>query len=183
LIGYFILFNVVVLPLLGWVLGCQWSNIMNKRFRVKAQAFVELALIMPVILLLIMGSLDLTRLFFTKVLLTNAAREGVSYLSYHKVDKDPVASCIETVNGVSTVIGVNKPYCGTTKAIRSELRDSGIVLANVTITIPTTGSYVCCTVGSAVEVKVQYTVTNLSIFRMFYGTVPLSSTVRMVVLQ
>ena len=49
----------------------------------KGQAAVELALILPVILLILMGLLDLGRLFYFEVAITNAAREGARYGAAH----------------------------------------------------------------------------------------------------
>jgi len=54
----------------------------------KGQALVELALTLPLILLLILGAMDFGRLFYTKLVLTNAAREGANYLAYHPDDKE-----------------------------------------------------------------------------------------------
>ena len=45
------------------------------------QSLVEFALIIPILLLLVMGALELGRLFYIKVTLHNAAREGAYYLS------------------------------------------------------------------------------------------------------
>jgi Flp pilus assembly protein TadG len=47
----------------------------------KGQALVELALTLPLILLLILGAMDFGRMFYHKIILTNAAREGANYLS------------------------------------------------------------------------------------------------------
>jgi len=50
---------------------------------IKGQAIVELAIILPLLLLMIMGAFDFARAFYTKTTLTNAAREGAYYISYH----------------------------------------------------------------------------------------------------
>ncbi len=44
--------------------------------RERGAAAVEFALILPVFLLLIAGAIDLTRMMYTQVVVTNAAREG-----------------------------------------------------------------------------------------------------------
>lgn len=60
---------------------------MNKRMgkrqgvQQKGQALVELALTLPLILLLILGAVDFGRMFYHKIVITNAAREGANYLS------------------------------------------------------------------------------------------------------
>lgn len=50
---------------------------MSRRYR--GQAAVELALILPVMLLILMGMLDLGRLFYYEEAMANAAREGARY--------------------------------------------------------------------------------------------------------
>jgi PKD repeat protein len=44
--------------------------------RSRGQSLVELALVLPILLLLVAGALDLGRVFFASVTITNAAREG-----------------------------------------------------------------------------------------------------------
>ena len=46
------------------------------RTRQKAQAIVELALILPILLLLLMGIVELGRIFMAQHTITNATREG-----------------------------------------------------------------------------------------------------------
>lgn len=126
-----------------------------------AQALLEFALIVPLLLLLIMGVLDFGRAFFIKITLTNAAREGAYYLSYNPSDK---TNC---VGGVC--------YQGTIKAIQNEAYSIGINITPADVTITN-----CCTTGQYVEVKVRQTV-QLTIYRVFYGPLVLNSTSRMVV--
>jgi len=64
---------------------------MRERLAVKSirgQALVEVALTLPLLLLLILGAMDFGRMFYTKIILTNAAREGANYLArnYHDTD-------------------------------------------------------------------------------------------------
>jgi Flp pilus assembly protein TadG len=51
-----------------------------------AQGLIELALILPVLLFLVMGALDIGRAFHMKVVLENAAREGAYFMVYNTVD-------------------------------------------------------------------------------------------------
>jgi hypothetical protein len=48
-----------------------------------AQSLIEFALVLPILLLLIFGAIDFGRMFFIKIALTNAAREGANYLAWH----------------------------------------------------------------------------------------------------
>jgi hypothetical protein len=52
-----------------------------------AQALMETAILLPILLLLILGAMDFGRLFYTKTVMTNAAREGASYLARNKTCK------------------------------------------------------------------------------------------------
>lgn len=47
------------------------------------QGLVELALALPVLLLILLGTVDLGRMFFDYIELRNAARESAGYLSRH----------------------------------------------------------------------------------------------------
>ena len=50
------------------------------------QSLVEFALVLPLLLMLVIGAMDIGRMFYYKVALTNAAREGANYLAYHPDD-------------------------------------------------------------------------------------------------
>jgi hypothetical protein len=43
---------------------------------------LELALVLPILLLLVMGGTDLARAFYIRIVITNAAREGARYASH-----------------------------------------------------------------------------------------------------
>lgn len=93
------------------------------------QAVLEMVLVLPLLLLLIVGSLELGRLFFLKITVTNAAREGAYYLSMHcatdttfantiQAAKDEANSSTITVTVKSEVVdGSNKPICKAGKWI------------------------------------------------------------------
>jgi len=51
--------------------------------RSRGQALIEFALVLPLLLLLIVGAMDLGRMFFAKIVITNAAREGANYIAYN----------------------------------------------------------------------------------------------------
>lgn len=56
--------------------------------RSRGQALVELALVVPVMMLLLMLAADFGRLFFSYVEVTNAAREGTAYAAANAADAD-----------------------------------------------------------------------------------------------
>jgi hypothetical protein len=136
--------------------------VLFSKLKSSGQAIVEFVLIIPVVLLLVMGALDLGRAFFVKIALTNSAREGAYYLSYHPSDK-------------TTCDPLNPSVCywGTIQAVQREAVSAGVNIqpANVSVTS-------CCTSGQPVAVTVSQTI-NLSIYHFFFGPLNLNSTVRM----
>ena len=123
---------------------------------------VEFAIMLPILLLLILGAMDLGRLFTTKIVLTNAAREGANYLAYFPMD-------------------ANDGFANTFDAIEREADSSNIDVSALSISISN-----CCTPGSSVEVTVGTTVdlvfeNALQFFGLMNGPVHLTSSVKMVV--
>ena len=59
----------------------------TQRLSEQGQNLVELALILPLMFIILIGVLDLGRIFFAEIAVMNAAREGVRYLTTHPSDK------------------------------------------------------------------------------------------------
>lgn len=123
-----------------------------------AQALVEFALLLPILLVLIIGAMDLGRVFYFKIILTNAAREGANYLSRNPAD-----------------------YTNTLSAIITEGDSSG-----VTITADEVTWAGCCTVGSPVVITIEKDVDLvfdgfLNTMGIIDGPLTISSSVSMVV--
>lgn len=118
----------------------------------KGQSLVEFALIVPILLLLIMGTLDLGRLFYIKIAMQSAAREGAYYLSYNPGDTS-----------------------GTITAVQNEANNLGVNVQAADVTVDTN-----TTQGTPVEVSVRQ-VVNLFIFNFITGPVHLESQARMLV--
>jgi len=127
-----------------------------------AQALVEFALLFPILLLLILGVMDLGRMFYTKMVLTNAAREGANYLAYFPGD-------------------ANNEYVDTFTAISDEAKSSNVEVIDTDVTFSG-----CCTRGLPVEVTITKIVdlvfdNILQSFGLLGGPVQLTSTVKMMV--
>ena len=127
-----------------------------------AQALVEFALLLPILLLLVMGAMDFGRMFYTKMILTNAAREGANYLAYFPEDAD---------NG----------YVDTFAAIYDDAKSSNVEVIDTDVTYSD-----CCTRGLPVEVTITKIVdlvfdNILQSFGLLGGPVQLTSTVKMMV--
>ena len=137
----------------------------------QGQSLLEMALIIPILLVLIIGALEFGRLFFTKIVLTNAAREGAYYLTTHPDDYDS-----GTDSAPNTVI-----------AAQAEAADSGIPDITVDITPKN-----CCTQGQySFEITAATNVHNIlilgflgndfSITATNHAEYPVSSSVEMMV--
>ncbi|MGE5630099.1 MAG: TadE/TadG family type IV pilus assembly protein [Caulobacteraceae bacterium] len=64
----------------------------------KGQSLVEMALILPIIVLLLMGMVEFTRIFGSYLLITHASREGARMASIGKSDTVIVDSVKDKVN-------------------------------------------------------------------------------------
>jgi Flp pilus assembly protein TadG len=142
----------------------------------KRQSIVEFLMVLPILLLIIITSLELGRVFMAKVVIANAAREGAYYLTTHSTDNTNCSG-----SGASKVC-----YLTTRAAILAEANNSGLTLTNSNITVPTS----CCTVGQSATITVSTSVKNvliISLVNKFAGinaqknTFPISSSVTMVV--
>jgi Flp pilus assembly protein TadG len=135
-------------------------NTKNKTFlkNHRGQSLVELGLFLPVLLLFIFGTLDLGRLFYTKIVLTNAAREGANYLAYFPEDSE-----------------------NTYSAILDEADSSNVQIDASNVSILN-----CCTYGDPVEVKITMDVNLffsplITLITGGDGKITITSSVEMVV--
>lgn len=131
----------------------------------RGQSLVEFAIVAPLLLLLVLGAMDFGRMFYAKIVITNAAREGANYLSRFPKDAD---------NDFAEMINV----------IETEATSSGVDPSMLTIPLPPQN---CCTQLEEVGVTVQINDMNLifnSLYQLFLPageTINLSSTARMMV--
>lgn len=143
----------------------------NQQKHGQGQSLMEMALLMPILLVLIIGALEFGRLFYTKIVITNAAREGAYYLSTHESDYD-----IGTGVAPNTVI-----------VAQAEANNSGI--SDITVSITPKN---CCIQGEySIEITVETMVHDLLILSFLgnafsitatnYNEFPLSSSVEMMV--
>lgn len=65
----------------------------------RGQALVELALILPVLLLLLVAALDLGRVFYSKIAVTNAAKEGALVASQGASSSDVTTAVMTEAKG------------------------------------------------------------------------------------
>ena len=98
----------------------------------RGQALVELALVLMLLVLIAFGVLDLGRAFHAAITISNAARVGARYGTFHPTDS-------------ATTITVT----------RMEAQNSGLRLTDANSTV----SVICpagCTTGNPIRVRVTY---------------------------
>jgi len=69
--------------------------------RSRGQSLVELALVTPILLLLLLGAVDLGRLFYAQITVTNAAREGAMVAALTPTSFSAGAACDTATNAVT----------------------------------------------------------------------------------
>lgn len=118
--------------------------------REQGQDLIELALVLPLLLVILTGVVDLGRAFNTYMVLTNAAREGARQATM-------------TPYAVSTI----------TEAALHETRNAGMSDGTVTVSVVSASS------GSPVQVTVAHDFALL-LGLLPFSSVPLSASVEMV---
>jgi Flp pilus assembly protein TadG len=146
------------------------KNASRNNIEKPAQAIVELVVILPLLMLLIFGSIDFGRFFFNKIVIINAAREGVNYLSRHPTDR---TNCDKADPSIC--------YLKTVQVIQEEADSSGVNVSRSEIQFTS-----CCTVGNPVQVKITKNAnlilgSVLSWLGVTNGPIQLSGIARMVV--
>lgn len=138
----------------------------NFNRKIAAQSLVEFAIILPILLVLIISAIELGRVFFTQIVITNAAREGAYYLTTHALDSSAASNA--------------------QLAAETEANNSGI--ANITISISPPSGW---NPGDNIQITVETSVNDLiilgflgnflSISSTRYDQFPISSSVEMMV--
>lgn len=127
--------------------------------REAGQAAVETVLISLVLLLLFAGAADIGRMFYSYIVITNAAREGV---------RTAVRQACDSLTAAEAIGGIQDAVARETSSLpSSSLGDVSIEITPA----PTSG---CFGSGVPVQVTVSYDFTNL-----FTGITGLGSTIEM----
>jgi Flp pilus assembly protein TadG len=133
----------------------------------RGQSLIEFALLLPLLLVLIVSAIEFGRLFYTKIVITNAAREGAYYYA-----TNPSEYTLTDLEDQAEL------------AARAEAANSGVSVNEVEFAPTGSGMF------SKIEVTVSATVQDLiilnfldSVFSIFGGNqdITLSSTVEMMV--
>ena len=101
------------------------------------QSLVEFALILPILLLLVLGAMDIGHIITTKIAVTNAAREGANFLSRNALLDDE-----------------NDDINDTCEVIMKEGKSTDDSIINVSIECSEVDITDCCIKGNPVIVTV-----------------------------
>lgn len=102
---------------------------MRKYKREKGQSLLEFAILLPILLIILAGVLDLGRLYYAYVAVTDAAAEGAAYASIHPNASD--AEIAERAVEASTGL-VDLATYGTVEVMRPALAAGQPVTVAVT---------------------------------------------------
>lgn len=133
------------------------------RLRTRGQAIVETAMLSVFLGLLLAGSLDFGRAYFTAVVVTNMAAEGAAYASLNPdYDLNYAAAGACSQRGVAS-------YANIQDRVRLVAKEHGLVIKQgdrdaVVTTVSTTGYDSTCAsrcLGRTIQVKVTYKLSDL----------------------
>jgi len=119
----------------------------------EGQSLIELALLLPVLILIMAGVLDLGRAFHAYTTLVNAAREGARYGAFHPTDS-----------------------YGIRDQVWQEATDSGIDLSQSTVIIETDA----ISPGAAIKVTVVFQFQAVSALILGSHTISISGSASMI---
>ncbi len=119
----------------------RYSSSQSKQNKSRGQSLVEFVLALPLLLLVMMGALDLGRVFFSTITITNAAREGARYGVLHYTDTTVLTDLQDRAIAEAASSGID--------LIRSDITPICVSNDGTTNSIP-------CTSGQTLRVTVQY---------------------------
>ncbi len=100
----------------------------SRQGRERGQSIVELGLLLPLLLLILLGTLDLARVYFAYVSLQNASREGARFAADHPTaDTAAIAAKVNQelantgITGVSVSVACSNYSDGSAKSCSSAL--------------------------------------------------------------
>ena len=108
----------------------------RSRTRSRGQSLVELAITLPLLLLLLFGTIDLGRAFFDYIQMRNGAFEGAKYGARLPADTSGITAAVMN-HGVPSDTVVTKSITG----------DPNTIGANATITVTVTRTFTPITTG------------------------------------
>ncbi|UTT68512.1 pilus assembly protein [Arthrobacter sp. DNA4] len=104
-----------------------------KRDSERGAAAVEFAILLPLLLMLVLGTIEFGRAYNAQITLTNAARDGVRVMA---INNDPAAAKTAAQNAAASV--------------------STIPVSNITLSTTT------CSTGNQVTLTINYTLSTIT---------------------
>lgn len=115
--------------------------------RERGQSIVEFAIVLPLVLIVLLGLLDLGRVYYTLVALEDMASEGATYAAIHPDAGHEDEVCARAAYGS---IGTGMVTVSPT-AVRVEYPSEIAPGASITVTVPYSFTFVTPFVGGMVE--------------------------------
>jgi Flp pilus assembly protein TadG len=135
------------------------------------QSLVELAFAMPVVLLLLLGTVDLGRAFYTYVAITNAAREGARFGASFPTNNSGIRDRVRLeIIGTNLSIGddqIPDPTCN------EYVDDSTVMGGGISCGATVAGDYI--------TVRVNYPFQFLTIYLLGIGEITMSNAATMAI--
>lgn len=120
--------------------------------RETGQAAVELALLMPILLLILLGCLDLGRAFSVWLALANGAREGARYGCLYPTDQ---AGIVAAAREDLEAEGLAGDAVGVQVVITPGAPSGSPIAVTTSYTFPLTSSYLLGTPNVAIRARTQ----------------------------
>jgi Flp pilus assembly protein TadG len=131
----------------SFVMRNKFRNALGRIYdRQDGNAMIELAVVLPVLLLLFVGAAEVGRMFYTYTTLAKATKLGARYLSTSKL----ASSGSTTERALATSQAQNLVVCGYIDCTGHTAIATGLTTSNVAVTLPTIGANV-----SFVRVQIQ----------------------------
>jgi Flp pilus assembly protein TadG len=121
----------------------------------RGQALTEVLIVMPLLLVLIMGAIDVGRLLFASVALEEAAQEGALFAAYQPADENPIRDRVLSSTTANEVEGATVTVdCVATPA-------PGTIEVTVEADYPLITPIVSSMLGSPVTLSATVIATNI----------------------
>ena len=108
----------------------------RKSLRESGAAAVEMALILPVLLLFVGGIIDLGRAFFGQMIVANAANEAARMVALRYPGADVTARAVQASAGLNPLVTSSTPTVTTVTACPASIPAGSYPSGNVVVTAP-----------------------------------------------
>jgi Flp pilus assembly protein TadG len=121
----------------------------------RGQALVEVLLVVPILLMLIMGAVDIGRMLAASVALEEAAQEGALFAAYNPTDTDAIR---DRVLGSSTA---GEVVDATVTVVCTPTPAPGVIEVTTELDYPMITPFVGALLGSEVALSATVIATNV----------------------